>query len=358
MLRAFCVGISLLTLMVSLGHAEETTPPVKIGVIYGFTGAAQKWAEFGRKGIDLAVQEINSAGGINSRPLQVIYEDNQTDPKQSVSAYRKLVSLDNVDAIVASNWSILTNPLIPLSQQDKVIVISPTVMDASVESRSDYFFTLGYRVDSVRGPVRQFLKDNPDIMKVAFLCWDDAWGLANLAIWKEEVESKGLTVVDTICEHDYSSDFRTHVTKVSAKKPDAVFIGMYPERVSKRMKELGLSWKIFTTSVVLEVLGVPEIGNDILNGMYFAYWPPTSEFHQAFKSKYNEDPILEAHNHYEVIRSLARVLGEDRSSALSKLKNLHYPGLTGEIDFSHGPFANLGVGRLMKIENGAFIDLG
>lgn len=342
----------LIVLLLLFFHLEAAMgEPHRIGVIYGFSGAAQKWAEYGRKGVDLAVDEINQSGGVSGRPIEVVYEDNQTNPKQSVSAYRKLVSHDNVEAVIASNWSIITNPLIPLLAKDKVIVISPTVMDASVEGRSEYFFTLGHQVESLRQPLERFFKLHPAIRTAAFLCWDDAWGQANLRIWNDVAKASSIQVVATICQNDYASDFRSEVTKISALKPDVVFVGMYPERVALRMKELGLKVPLYTTSVVLEPMQDPGFSAELFDNMYFAYWPSTAAFRDKYVARYKEEPLIEVENHYEAVRSLAKALGEPSGSLLERLRRVSYEGVTGRIDFGDSFIANQSKGSLMRIRD-------
>src|SRR5947207_2511415 len=102
------VAIIAIGAFVRLRHSGPISPanaePIKIGVVYGFTGGADAWAEYGKKGVDLAVKEINSAGGVNGRSLEVIYEDSKTKPAVAVSAFQKLVDIDKVDVVVGDVW--------------------------------------------------------------------------------------------------------------------------------------------------------------------------------------------------------------------------------------------------------------
>jgi branched-chain amino acid transport system substrate-binding protein len=325
--------------------------PYRIGVNYGFSGAAKAWADYGKKGIELATDEINKAGGINGRPLKIIYEDNKTEAKESIAAYKKLTVNNGVDAIIASNWAIITNPLIPLSAKDKMIVISPTVMDASAEGRSAYFFTLGHQIESVRKPLQQFFNSHPSIRTAAFLCWDDAWGRANLRIWQEEAKARSVAVLATLCQRNYASDFRSEVSKVSALKPDVIFVGMYPERVALRMREQGVKVPIFTTSVVLEAIKDPALPADLFDRTFFAYWPSSYLFRKKFMARYGQEPLLEAENHYEAVRSLAKAFSGKANTLLENLKNVSYAGVTGWIDFGHSFIADRSGGSLMRIQN-------
>lgn len=336
---------------------QAVTVPFKIGVSYGFTGAAARWSKYGRMALELAAEEINQRGGIAGRKLELVFEDSATLPKNSVTSYKKLVSVDKVDAVVSSNWSILTNPLIPLTAEDKTVVVSPTVMDASVESQSDYFYTFGNRVSSLQKPLEAFFELKPEVKRVAFLCWEDAWGRANLDVWMDVAQARGVQVTDVICQGDHTNDFRVDVTRALAKNPDAIFVGMYPERVVKRLSEQDQSMPIFTTSCVLEALDSKEYEATLFNDMYFGYWPPNNVFKERFRQRYGVEPILEAHNHYDVINALAKALATSPNDPRTGLQQLRFQGTSGPIDFQEAPFVNRSPAVLMKIQGYEFSEI-
>lgn len=84
--------------------------PLKIGVVASFTGPGAFYGENIRKGIDFAAYEINKAGGVLGRPVKVIYEDDHTTPKDTVSAVQKLLSVDGVIAILGVQWDFWLMP--------------------------------------------------------------------------------------------------------------------------------------------------------------------------------------------------------------------------------------------------------
>ena len=347
----------LLTLLIVSSNASRAEParPYRIGVDYGFSGAAQVWSDYGRMGLELARDEINKRGGIRGVPMELVFEDSRTNPAQSVSAYRKLVTVDRVNFVIGNVWSFITNPLIPLSAVDRVPLISPTVMDASVDQRSDYFFTMGYRIDSIRDAVKQFFIVNQDIKSVAILCWDDAWGQAHLKLWKEVAQTQGVTVVDEVCQSDFANDYRTDITRIAGKRPGAVITSMYADRVLQRMREQRMTGKLLTTSDMVEAISVRNAQPSLVEGAYFTYWKPSESFTEAFRAKYNKEPILEAHNHYEVLRSIARALESNPTAPLMGLRSVKYEGVAGAIDFTRGPFANYGNGKLYRVYEGNLV---
>lgn len=340
-----------LNLILVLSVAAET-PSYSVGVDYGFSGAAQKWSAWGRKGLELAIDEINSEGGVGGLPMRLIWEDSNTNPARSISAYKKLVAVDHVHAVIGSVWSILTNPLIPLTRSDKVILIAPTVMDASVDSESPYFFSLSPGVNSVRNPLRTFYGLRPDVKKAAFLCWDDRWGQENLKIWNEVSRERGVEIVFSECEQDYSSDFRLIVNKARAYAPDVLLVGMYAERVAERLRELNWQPLIYTTNCVEEALGEQSIDQSLLEGVFYAAWVPNKNFISAFRRKYNEEPQLQAEAHYEALKALATALNRPEKDLREALKRVKYNGVTGPIDFTQGPFANKSEAQLLTIKAG------
>lgn len=102
---------------------------VKIGVILGLTGAANVWSENARMGLEMARNEINASGGVKGQKIELLFEDSKTEAAQSVAAYHKLVNIDKVKIIVGDIWAHLTNALVPLTEANRVILITPTVPD-------------------------------------------------------------------------------------------------------------------------------------------------------------------------------------------------------------------------------------
>ncbi len=89
--------------------------PIKIGAVLSLTGSGSFWAEFSKNAAVLAMDEINNAGGVNGRPLQIIFEDSQTVPAKGVSSFQKLTSIDGTKIVMGDVWAFLTNPLVALS---------------------------------------------------------------------------------------------------------------------------------------------------------------------------------------------------------------------------------------------------
>jgi branched-chain amino acid transport system substrate-binding protein len=270
----------------SVEAQESTQQRIKIGVVYGFTGAAQVWSAYGRMGLELARDEINSSDGINGKKIELIFEDSKSNPAQSVSAYRKLTKFDLARIILGDVWDFLTHPLMPLAERDKVILFSPTVMPDAVDRTNNYFFTMGERRETLGAAVELFFKKNPEIKRLGIFCWDDPWGQSYLRIWRDVAEKNGVEIESLLCTMDFNNDFRADVTKMAKKKVDAVIIAHMANLVLQRMKEQNLSVKVLTTSNVVEDIKIKKAPKDLFEDIYFTDWKPNDEFIQKFKARF------------------------------------------------------------------------
>lgn len=331
---------------------EPTNKPVTIGVVFGFTGAAQAWSDYGRMGLELAQEEINNAGGIEGRPIELIYEDSKTNPANSVSAYRKLVTIDKVQFVIGNLWAFITNPLIPLAAKDRVILVSPTVMQEAAERTNDYFFTMGASVQSISAAVDTFFTHNKEIKSVGIFCWDDTWGQAHLKVWRERAIANGVTISAELCNVDFGNDFRTDVAKMAAKKVDAVIVAHMGDVILQRMQEQQFKPKVLATANILEEIKVKKSSPQLFEGIFITDWRPNDEFFAKFRKKFGRDPVLEAHNSYETLRSIAMSLKSNVKDHLQALRTVKYDGVAGLIDFSSSSFANKSTAQLYQVRNG------
>lgn len=257
LLALVAITIVVIAMRGSIMHGPEKAQasPIKIGLVYSLTGPAAVWAENGLHAAQLAVEEINADGGINGTPIDLAIQDGATNPASDVSSFDKLAADPSVKAIAGDMWSVLTNPLVPISATQKLLTISPTVMDVSVEGSSPYFFTLGHAVDSQEDSIRLFFDTNPDIHTLYSLCWNDAWGMAHEQLIERIAAEKHITVVGHSCTNDFSDTYRAHAAKVKASGADSVFItSSYEDVAIKALRDIGVKAKILTTTGIIEAV--------------------------------------------------------------------------------------------------------
>jgi len=105
----------------------------------------------------LAVDEINKSGGVAGRQVQVVIEDDHTDPKQTVSAVQKLIVVDHVNALIGGTWDFLANAAIPVIDRQKMVMITPSALPDTLEKTSPYLFVTHSPVShSTKSPSASF----------------------------------------------------------------------------------------------------------------------------------------------------------------------------------------------------------
>lgn len=311
--------------------------PIEIGVIYSLTGPASFWAENGREAAQMAVDEINATGGVNNHSLKLVIQDSQTSPSGSVNAFHKLVDGNGTKILIGDMWSFVTNPLIPLADQSKTLLVSPTVMDASVEGKSPYFFTVGHTVESQEDAVKRFFTSNHSIKTLYNLCENDAWGKAHTAMIHQIANGLGIKIIGETCTSDLADDYRTEALKIKTAKPDAIFLtAIYEDVAIKALYNSGVAAKILTTSGIVEAVKARSFPVEYTKNVWFMYWSPDNKFIQNFQEKYGSYPIMEAQNSYEAIRSIAAGLKNNPGNIQAGMKSVKYQSTDGEMDFT-GP---------------------
>lgn len=331
---------------------------IKIGAVYGLSGSAATWSEYGKKAADLAVDEINNNGGVRGRKIEIVYEDGKTTPASDVSAFQKLITVDRVAVVIGDVWSFITNPLIPIAGDNKVLLISPTVMDKSVEGGNDYFYTLGHTVDSQRSAVDQFLAMNPTAKTAAVLCWDDAWGQSHKTLFTDALRGKGVKIIATECNGDYSYDYRATMAKIRSLNPDILLVTVSSGdgiNFFKTRHDFGVTAPTLTTNVVVDVLENQKMPRAYGLGIYFTNWLPDQDFINKFQAAYGIYPSMENQNSYEAVRSIAKAFENNPQNVLAGLRRVKYQGVDGPIDFttaSHIQIDNAVAGLYRVDQNG------
>ena len=335
--------------IVASAAAEANAHPVRVGAVFGFTGFANVWSAQARRGIEMARDEINEGGGINGRPLEVIFEDSGTTAKGGVAAFNKLVRVDKVDAVVGDIISFVTLPLVPLAQANKLVLVTPSIFDSDMPGNSAYFFTTCPEKQSIAAPVDRFFTLNPDIKTVAIICADNTWGRTYLDNWRWAAGIHGVRIVDENCSNDYASDMRAEILRAKSKNPDALIVPFNTDRALRRMKEAGFAPKVLMTSDIDEAINRRGFPLGEAQGVYFVDWLPTPEFSRSFEARYHDRPIMSPQNSYESLRALAEAMRQGGNDLESAVRSLHYQGGVGPVDFNGGHSGNKAAATLMVV---------
>lgn len=279
---------------------EANSNEIKIGQYGSMTGGEATFGQSTDKGVRLAFDLKNAAGGIKGKKLVLITEDNQGKPEEAAAVVKKLITQDKVVALIGEVASTRSLAAAPIAQQYKIPMISPSSTNPKVTQVGDYIFRACF-IDPFQGPVMaKFTRENLKLKKVAILKdlkSDYSLGLAEFFSKKFKESGGEITAEQTFQTGD--SDFKGQLTQIRGTNPEAIFIPAYYTEVgliARQARDLGIK------AVLLGGDGwdspkLFEIGQKAVEGAYFSNHyasespvPSTQEFIKKFKEKYNETP--------------------------------------------------------------------
>ena len=243
--------------------------PFRIGVMESVTGPGETYGNVAVRAKRMAVDEINAAGGINGRMLEIIVEDSKCNAQDSITAYRKLTDVDGVKIILGTSCSGAMLGAAPLAEEDGVVLFSGLATNPDIASAGDYIFRtsmsdlqLGIDTGNV------IWADGARRLATITEATDYAEGVRRTSV--AQFEERGGQVV---AEERYSSDitdFRSQLTKLLGEDPDALHIAAQSEfsggTIIKQARELGYEGPIYSEVVPVGATAL-EIAGDAATGL-------------------------------------------------------------------------------------------
>jgi branched-chain amino acid transport system substrate-binding protein len=326
----------------------RTDGKIVFGHYASLTGDTASFGNSTKKGVDLAQKQLNAAGGFQGKPVEVITYDDQSKPEEASTMVTKLITQDNVTAVIGEVASKLSIVAADVAMRYRTPMVSPSSTNPAVTQKGDYVFRICF-IDPFQGEVMaKFATENLHAKTAAILrdvSQDYAVGLADY--FKKAFEAKGGKIVLDTSYNSKDTDFKAQLTEVKAKAPDVLFVPGYYNEVALILKQSrGLGMK-------LPVLGgdgwesedlVKVAGKDALEGAYYSnhYAPDTKDagaqaFIAAFKKEYNgELPDAMAALGYDTFNVLIDALKRAKSTSRDDLKaaltvTKDYKAVTGNI---------------------------
>jgi branched-chain amino acid transport system substrate-binding protein len=288
---------------------------IRVGRVLPLTGPAASYGKSEQKGTWLAAEEINAAGGIQGRQLDIIFEDDQCEVKIGVNAMKKLVEVDKVPAVLGATISGITLAIAPLANEKKVLLLSPLSSVASITDAGPFVFRI-MPSDAFQSRILADWVFGSGHKKIAMLYMNNAWGKGVAEEFKRAYDKLGGSIACTETCKEGDRDFRVQLTKIRDAQVDALFCPTMPKEggvVLKQLKELAITLPVFGADAwsVAELL--EESGN-AAEGVKYAYpaqftGEEYQSFAKAFKARFNEDPDVNAAGAYDAVKVLAMCMG-------------------------------------------------
>ncbi|NDV26887.1 ABC transporter substrate-binding protein [Desulfovibrio sp. JC010] len=275
-------------------HIEE----IKVGAILPLSGDAAIYGEYTKKGILLGLDKINGQLAKENKKISVIFEDSKAMARYGVSAAKKLISSDNVVAIIDDSVSSVTLAVAPICEKNKVVLLATGATAPEISNAGTFIYRI-WNSDSLEGKVvADYAHDKLGLKDVAILYVNNAYGKGLKSVFEQKFRENGGSVIASEAFDQGENDFRLILSKVAKKSPSAIYLVAYPEEAAgifKQAKILNINTKWIGTVAIADkalLAKVKEYG-------FSLYYPFPSQadssnpfvanFLSSYKKRYGHD---------------------------------------------------------------------
>ncbi|MGF6265760.1 branched-chain amino acid transport system substrate-binding protein [Paraburkholderia youngii] len=352
--------------------APASGEPVFFGVSGPLTGPNAQYGAQWKAGFDLALDEINRDGGIDGHPLQYVFEDSQSDPRQAVAIAQKFVDDKRILIELGDFSSPASMAASPIYQRAGLVQLGFTNSHPDFTKGGDFIWSPSVSQADAQ-PLLADLAVKQGFRRVAVLFQNTDWGRASKDVFVKAAAARGAQVIATEGYQPTDKDFRATLLRVRDTKPDAlVLISYYSDgaQIVRQARTGGITLPIVAASSVYSPKFM-ELGGDAVNGVttntsFFPgdRSPEVQRFVRDFEAKYHHEP--DAFNAFAydatIIAAYAlRTGGLDRRGVRDALPKLHdVPSVVfGKATFDPATRRVIGVKSVnLVVENGQWALLG
>ncbi|MGF6659262.1 branched-chain amino acid transport system substrate-binding protein [Paraburkholderia atlantica] len=364
---AFALSLSAVS-----SAAPASGEPVFFGVSGPLTGPNAQYGAQWKAGFDLALDEINRDGGIDGHPLQYVFEDSQSDPRQAVAIAQKFVDDKRIVIELGDFSSPASMAASPIYQRAGLVQLGFTNSHPDFTKGGDFIWSPSVSQADAQ-PLLADLTVKQGFRRVAVLFQNTDWGRASKDVFVKAAAARGAQVIAAEGYQPNDKDFRATLLRVRDTKPDAlVLISYYSDgaQIVRQARTSGITLPIVAASSVYSPKFM-ELGGDAVNGVttntsFFPgdRSPEVQRFVRDFQAKYHHEP--DAFNAFAydatIIAAYAlRTGGLDRRGVRDALAKLHdVPSVVfGKATFDPATRRVIGVKSVnLVVENGRWALLG
>lgn len=321
---------------------DELDGTITIGAVLPLTGSSATIGMDQERGVALALEEINSSGGVLGKALEVKIEDSEGRAESAIQAAQKLVNVDGVPLIVGAYSSGITIPMQQYLQEQGIVGVNPGSSSALVAENGDMQFSV-IGLDNVAGKFAAESLWDAGYKTIGFMAPNNAYGSGLGDNVTEFFEELGGTVNETVLYTEGQTDYRQDVERLKAADPDAYVVTMYGEEgtvVNRQMYELGLNDKpVFHIYTSMDIPDSDPLSVEGHWGMDVGITGSTGgAYAERYQAAYGES-FVSAFNGfaYDAVMLTAAAIekagsAEPEAIAQAITEVIPYEGVTGEID--------------------------
>jgi branched-chain amino acid transport system substrate-binding protein len=297
---ALLISIGAFVFMAVLSGCTHSKNEIAVGEYGSLTGSTATFGKSTNAGIKMAFDEVNEKGGVKGKKIRLITLDDQGKQDEAAAAVTRLITQNDVVAVIGEVASSLTEAAAPVAQQHHIPLITPSSTNPKITKIGDYVFRVCF-IDPFQGYVMaKFAFENLKLKKVAI--FRDKANLYSIGLADAFVESftkMGGTIAADLSYQEKDIDFKAQLTQMKGKAPEAIFIpGYYTEvgLIARQAQQLGLKVPLLGGDG-WDSARLNEIGKEAINGAYYSNHystestdPTVQDFIKKFQTRYHELP--------------------------------------------------------------------
>ena len=373
--RGFLLKSLLLTLFVWSGLVSAGE--IVLGNLQDLSGPTSVLGNAVTRGAELAVEKVNAAGGFKGDKVKLVTVDTKGNVQEAIKAFNRLIDHDNAIAVLGPPVSNIGLAIAPMANEKKIPVvgsfIDPRVTVQENGEAQPAMFLIQPTSVQYAEIIASYALEKLGYKKFAVLYdQSNAFAVSMLKPFKAYIEKRGGTVVAEETYTKSDKDYRAQLNKIKSANADVLYIPNYTQDLVitvKQAKQIGLNLPMVSgldaAPPFATLVGDPEAANNIYFANNFSdKEPQLTEVRNAYRAKFNEDPINKAYLGYDKVTVILKAIelgggasGPQIIAGLSKIKDVQ--GTTGVITLSAKTHQPLGLSMVMyKIDNGKYQEIG
>lgn len=367
MLGIAVVAVMTATMCGNVLAGEANGEPIRIGVSTPITGNFAENGEGTRVAVEMAVEEINAAGGVKGRPIEVEVQDSKSDPTQAAQIATMFTEDETILAEIGDFASGACIAAAPIYEEAGMVQLSPTASNPDYTLQGDYMFSIfGKTTDESQFIADYLLKKYMGTQNVSVIYVNSDWGVEAYELLSECCDENGINIVSSENFFEGEKDFSVVLTKARQTNPDTILLLMSYDSGAVAIKQIRqMEWDV---NVAISGLAYSEqlitLGGESVEGVLSEIGfvidetnPEMMEFATEFEKRAGFAPNMMMTCAYDATNMLAAAMANcetlDRASIREELMNLQgFEGLTGSKTFNEDRTITQKNFKIVTVENG------
>jgi len=349
MKRILIASLVIASLLSACQTQGSSGDKVRIGVFMSTTGSTANFGISSVNGIKMAADEINAAGGINGKQVELLVQDDRSDASEAATIVTKFVTQDQVHAVIGEVASSRSIAAAPIAQNAKIPMLTPSSTNPEVTKKGDFIFRSCF-IDPYQGAaIAQFAAKTLGAKTAAIMVDrknDYSTGLEKVI--DQTFTKFGGKIVATQSYQEGDQDFNAQLTSLKGSNPEVIFVpGYYNDvgLIAKQARDKGITVPLIGGDG-WDSEQLYKIGGTALNGSYFTNHyspfdtaPNVVKFVNDYKKRYNSTPDALAATAYDAANIMFDAIKRSKSLSGTDIRDAlaatnAFPGVTGTVTFN------------------------